>query len=101
MPPPDGLRPLRLLFPQGFPQGPAPRGQDQPPADARQHPPQRRGTSGDRRRTRRSRPAPATPRRQPDPPPGATPREIGIPATATLLPITAVNHADSERPTAP
>ena len=34
-------------------------------------------------------------------PTGATPREIGIPATATLLPITAVNHADSERPTAP
>ena len=45
VPAPHGLRPLRLLHPEGLQQGPAPGGQGQPAADARHHPAHRRRTA--------------------------------------------------------
>ena len=61
VPAPDGLRPLRLLHPQGLHQGPAARSQGQPAADARRHPAHRRRTRSRRRRAHRrgSPPGPA------------------------------------------
>ena len=52
VPAPDGLRPLRLLHPEGLHQSPAARSQGQPAADARRHPAHRRRTRRRRRRTR-------------------------------------------------
>ena len=73
VPAPNGLRPLRLLHPEGLQQGPAARSQGQPAADARHHPAHRRRTRRRRRRTRRPRPRCSTGSPTSPPPPGRRP----------------------------
>ena len=96
MPAPDGLRPLRLLHPEGLQQGPAPGSQGRTCSGC--SPRSRSPTTNAPPSTTATPPSTASWNASPTSPTpaGPTPRQIGIPPTATLLPIIDITHRNIE-----